>query len=291
MVRQTARMQAILDTCASSSASRTGRFFLERAFLMILRRFIASAGSLALEPRDTATDPRQRMARDARVGIQRMDQRRPLLNNPNARVAMPVDPTLVALGQAKPPFQIEIVSNLGKRWLRRRTDRPENSSMSSAICWWIGSAFSKRPPTSRNCSWRCDSFPAPGVEGRGDLLEILDILSNRLLLVANHDPSPGRYNRPSGSSCFSANPLFSRPSCVGSTRGPPSTHRPSATRRMKRTPLIIVENATHRRAIVQHDGPADRFRRLRVDRSRAHRPVRLGILGRGGGAGRRQRSR
>src|SRR5512135_617359 len=40
-----------------------------------------------------------------------MDQGGPLLHDPNARVAMPVDPPLVALGQAEPPFQIEIVSD------------------------------------------------------------------------------------------------------------------------------------------------------------------------------------
>jgi hypothetical protein len=48
------------------------------------------------------------------VRIQRMHQRLSLLNNPNARVAMPVNPTLVALGQAEPPLQIEIVANRRK---------------------------------------------------------------------------------------------------------------------------------------------------------------------------------
>ena len=46
--------------------------------------------------------------------VQGVDQGGPLLNNPNARVAMAVNPPLVALGQAKPPFQIEIVSDLGE---------------------------------------------------------------------------------------------------------------------------------------------------------------------------------
>ncbi len=43
------------------------------------------------------------------VGIQRMHQCRTFLNDPHPGVAMAVDPPLVALGQAKPPLQIEII--------------------------------------------------------------------------------------------------------------------------------------------------------------------------------------
>ena len=46
------------------------------------------------------------------VGIQRMHQRRPFLNDPDPRVAVTVDPPLVALGQAKPTLQIEIILDL-----------------------------------------------------------------------------------------------------------------------------------------------------------------------------------
>ncbi len=44
-----------------------------------------------------------------RVGIQGMHQRRSLLNDPNPRVAVPVNPPLMTLGQAKPTLQIKIV--------------------------------------------------------------------------------------------------------------------------------------------------------------------------------------
>ena len=43
------------------------------------------------------------------VSVEGMYQRRSLENEPNPCVAMSVNPPLVALGQAKPPLEIEIV--------------------------------------------------------------------------------------------------------------------------------------------------------------------------------------
>ncbi len=43
------------------------------------------------------------------VGVQRMNQRRPFLDDPHTRVAVAVDPTLMPLGQAEPAPQIEII--------------------------------------------------------------------------------------------------------------------------------------------------------------------------------------
>src|SRR4051794_8111865 len=43
------------------------------------------------------------------VGVQRVHQRRPFLDDPHPRMAMAVDPTLMPLGQAEPTLQIEIV--------------------------------------------------------------------------------------------------------------------------------------------------------------------------------------
>ena len=48
------------------------------------------------------------------MGIQGMHQRRPFLNDPDPRVAVTVDPPLVALRQAKPTLQVEIIL-VGKR--------------------------------------------------------------------------------------------------------------------------------------------------------------------------------
>jgi hypothetical protein len=48
------------------------------------------------------------------VRVQSMYQRRSFENDANPRVAMTMDSPLVALGQAKPSLQIEIVSDLRK---------------------------------------------------------------------------------------------------------------------------------------------------------------------------------
>ena len=46
------------------------------------------------------------------VGVQRVHQSRPFLDNPHSRMAMAVDPTLMPLGQPEPALQIEIVVDL-----------------------------------------------------------------------------------------------------------------------------------------------------------------------------------
>ena len=46
------------------------------------------------------------------MGVQRVHQCRPFLDDPHPRVAMAVDPTLMPLGQAEPALQIEIVVDL-----------------------------------------------------------------------------------------------------------------------------------------------------------------------------------
>jgi hypothetical protein len=42
-----------------------------------------------------------------RVGVQGQHQCRTVLDDPNARMTMAVNPTLVTLGQAEPSFQVE----------------------------------------------------------------------------------------------------------------------------------------------------------------------------------------
>src|SRR5947209_11473494 len=119
-----------------------------------------------------------------------MHQRRPLLNNPNARVAMPVDPTLVALGQAEPSFQIEIVANRGKLG-------PASEQAGEKAQHDLGHLLVDRVLLGLEFRrHRLELFLATrttsllGVEGRIDLLEILDILSKRLLLVSNFIQAP-----------------------------------------------------------------------------------------------------
>ena len=119
-----------------------------------------------------------------------MHQRRSFLNNPNARVAMPVDPTLVALGRAGPPFQIEIVANRGKLG-------PAGEQASQKAQHDLGYLLVDRILLGLEVRrQRLELLPATrttsllGVEGRIDPLEILDIISNRLLLVSNFIQAP-----------------------------------------------------------------------------------------------------
>src|SRR5487761_2177348 len=114
-----------------------------------------------------------------------MHQRRPLLNNPNARVAMAMDPPLVALGQAEPAFQIEIVSDLGEldstdeeASQEAQHDRGEVlADLVLLLLETTGQRLKLLLATRATSLFR--------VEGRIDLLEFLDVLSNRLLLVSN----------------------------------------------------------------------------------------------------------
>ena len=82
---------------------------------MILRRFSASCwqgGSRAVRygSRSSAVNG----PGCATCASSAMHQRWPVLNDPNPRVAMTVDPPLMTLGQAKPSFKIEIVLDLLK---------------------------------------------------------------------------------------------------------------------------------------------------------------------------------
>lgn len=46
------------------------------------------------------------------VGVQRVDLRRPFLDDPHSRVTVAVDPPLVPLGQTEPTLQIEVVQDV-----------------------------------------------------------------------------------------------------------------------------------------------------------------------------------
>src|SRR3954449_1926497 len=119
-----------------------------------------------------------------------MHQRRPLLNNPNARVAMPVDPTLVALGQAEPPFQIEIIANRGKLGpAGEQAGQKAQHDLGHLLVDRILLGLEVRRQRLKLLPATRTTSP-PRVEGRIDLLEILDILSKRLLLVPNFIQAP-----------------------------------------------------------------------------------------------------
>ena len=189
------------------------------------------------------------------MGVQRMHQSRSLQNDANPRVAMAVDAPLVTLGKAKPTLQIQIVVDLAKRAFAHEQAGRESSSSPGPSSGGSGPRFARidrsTPRTSAAAPHNCS---VPGFERRGDFRDVLRRSHGSSLVRRALRRVHGRCSRPSRPSCFSANPLFFRPSFVGSTRGLRSTHRPSASQAGAAVPLIVVENATHRRAIVEHHG-------------------------------------
>src|SRR6476646_1074216 len=111
-----------------------------------------------------------------------MDLCGPLLNNPNTRVAMAVNPPLVALGQAEPPFQIEIVSDLGELGSpHEETGQEVQHDRSEVLVDLI--RFLPEANGQGLKLLRASRTASPlRIEGRIDLLEVLDVLSNWLLL-------------------------------------------------------------------------------------------------------------
>ena len=169
------------------------------------------------------------MAGDAQGEIQCENQRWPVLDDSNPRVAITVNSPLVAFGQAKPPLEIEIVLDLFE--LSRATKRPARKLIINvAICWRIESPFrSNRSISSSNFAWRFLQLPLSGSSVAATLS--MSLTYSRIGSCSARTCSNPRSMQPaSRSSCFSANPPFSRPSSVGSTRGPPPKPLPFADR-------------------------------------------------------------
>ncbi len=114
--------------------------------------------------------------------IQRVDQRRPFLNNPNPRVAVTMDSSLVAFGQAKPPLQVEIIFDsfhLGSpdKQPGEEADHHSDHVQVNRVCLAL-EAIDQR----LELLLATRDIPRFGIEGRGDLLNLLDVLSDGLLL-------------------------------------------------------------------------------------------------------------
>ena len=120
-----------------------------------------------------------------RVGVESRHQRGSFENEANPRVAMTVDPPLVALGQAKPALQIEVVPDLFKLALahektgekaRHHLDhRTENRILRTLES--IDQSVERLLPLFAG--------PLSRFESRGDFLDVLDVVADRLLVVAN----------------------------------------------------------------------------------------------------------
>jgi hypothetical protein len=116
------------------------------------------------------------------VGVQRVHQCRPFLDDPHSRVAMAVNPTLMPLGQAEPALQIEVVVDLiegviaGKEAGAEAPHQPSHLSVDR---------IAVTVKASENCA---EVGLTPGrclrcrVQGRGHLLDGFDVAPDRLLL-------------------------------------------------------------------------------------------------------------
>ena len=114
--------------------------------------------------------------------IQRVHYRRPFLNDPNPRVAMTMDASLMALGPAEPPLQIEIVFDPIERGSADEQPGEEADHHSGHVL--VNPVPGAFEAIDQPLEFLLASRPLPlfGIEGRGDLLNLLDVLSDRRLL-------------------------------------------------------------------------------------------------------------
>jgi hypothetical protein len=118
----------------------------------------------------------------SRVGVQGMDQGRSFQDDPDPRVTVAVDAALVTLRQAEPTLQIQIVADLLECPLADKQTGQEarhhhgHLSVNRVIGPFKASdqAFERLAPLGGTV--------LPGVEGRGDLLDVLDVAADRFLV-------------------------------------------------------------------------------------------------------------
>ena len=130
----------------------------------------------------------QPWVRDMR--IQGQEQRWSVLNDTNSRVAVTVDPTLVALGQAKPPLQVEIVSDrfpLGPA--DEQPGQEADHDLGHVPADGVFGLLEAIDQRLERLLPRRAVVPS-GFESRGYLLEVLDVVSDRLLLGSDMVQSP-----------------------------------------------------------------------------------------------------
>jgi hypothetical protein len=120
-----------------------------------------------------------------RMDVQSMHQRGALQNDTNPRVAMTVDPALVTLGQAKPTLQVKIVADrfelafADKQARQKAPHHLDHLLMQRLLCALEAlDQFLKLLLPSRA------RLPIR-LESRSYLLEVLDVVSERLLFRAD----------------------------------------------------------------------------------------------------------
>ena len=116
------------------------------------------------------------------MGVQRMNQRRPFLDDPHTRVAVAVDPTLMPLGQAEPALQIEIIVDLIEGVIAGKEAGTEASHQTRHVLVDRIAVAVKASEDRVEVGLTLGRFLRRRVHGRGHLLDCLDVAPDRLLL-------------------------------------------------------------------------------------------------------------
>ena len=117
--------------------------------------------------------------------VQSVHQRWSLQNDANPRVAMTVDSPLMTLGQSKPPLEFEIVLDLFKLALAdEKAGEKANHHCSHLVANRILGTLESIDQGFELLLPRGACF-ALRFEGDRNFLDVLDVLSDRFLLVPN----------------------------------------------------------------------------------------------------------
>jgi hypothetical protein len=119
------------------------------------------------------------------MGVEGMDQRRSLQDQSDSRVAVTVNPPLVALGQAKPALQIKIIPNrfiltLPNEEPGKEAEHHRGHAVADRVVRRL-----KLIDQRLEFLLPFGDILRPGLKGRGYLRDDRDIFSNHFLLLFN----------------------------------------------------------------------------------------------------------
>ena len=119
------------------------------------------------------------------VRIQRMHQRRPFLNDPNPCMTVTVNPSLVTLGQAEPPLQVEIV--LDRLELSLAHEQPSEEADHHPGHRRMDRIRTVLEPIDQllELFLAVRAAPGSGIQGCRNRLDVFDVVADRLLLGLN----------------------------------------------------------------------------------------------------------
>ncbi len=123
------------------------------------------------------------------VGVQRMHHRWSFLDDPHPRMAMAVDPTLMPLGQAKPALQIKVVSDVIQVVLASKEAHAEALHQTGHLLVDRITVAVESIEDRVEVGLTLGRFLPRRVQGRGHLLDHLDVAPDRFLL-GSHQIQP-----------------------------------------------------------------------------------------------------